>query len=118
MLVRLPFLVDGGLLRVALTFSTVILPMGLAGFTGFGAGLSALLWRNGPNRLFALAFGLGLSELLRGTMLTGFPWNFFGMAAMPDVLAMQTVSVLGIYGVTALADQPRLVHHSASTCTV
>ncbi|MFK7901663.1 MAG: apolipoprotein N-acyltransferase, partial [Nitratireductor sp.] len=40
---------------------------------------------------------------LRGTILTGFPWNTIGYAAMINPLMMQSSAVLGLYGVTFFA---------------
>ncbi len=80
--------------------AVVGLAAGLALFTAFGALVARLLWSDGPTRIFALAFGLGVSEWLRGHVLTGFPWNLFGQAvAFTDVTA-QAASVVGVYGLT------------------
>lgn len=81
-------------------FAVAGLAAGLALFTALGVLLARLLWSDGPTRIFALAFGLGASEWLRGHVLTGFPWNLFGQAvAFTDVTA-QAASVVGIYGLT------------------
>ncbi|MEO0637714.1 MAG: apolipoprotein N-acyltransferase [Pseudomonadota bacterium] len=97
------FLVDGGLLLLLLPFAMVLLPMGLALFTGLGCGLASIAWHEGPQRLLLLAGALGATEWLRGNVLTGFPWNLYGMPAMMHPLGMQSSSVLGIYGVTVVA---------------
>ena len=81
-------------------FAVVGLAAGLALFTALGTLVARLLWSDGPTRIFALAFGLGASEWLRGHVLTGFPWNLFGQAvAFTDVTA-QAASVVGVYGLT------------------
>ena len=81
-------------------FAVVGLAAGLALFTALGTFVARLLWSDGPTRIFALAFGLGASEWLRGHVLTGFPWNLFGQAvAFTDVTA-QAASVVGVYGLT------------------
>lgn len=73
---------------------------GLALFIGFGAALARLFWSDGPTRIFALAFGLGSADWLRGHLLTGFPWNPLGQAvAFTDVTA-QAASVVGVYGLS------------------
>ncbi|MCM5557958.1 apolipoprotein N-acyltransferase [Pleomorphomonas sp. JP5] len=80
--------------------AVVGLAAGLALFTALGTFVARLLWSDGPTRIFALAFGLGASEWLRGHVLTGFPWNLFGQAvAFTDVTA-QAASVVGVYGLT------------------
>jgi apolipoprotein N-acyltransferase len=79
-----------------------LLPAGLALFTGLGFGLARLLWCRGPWRLLALAVGLTLAEWLRGTVLTGFPWNTFGYAWAGSLALAQSASLIGIWGLTFL----------------
>jgi apolipoprotein N-acyltransferase len=79
------------------------LPALLAFFPALGFALARALWSRGAWRLFALAFGLGTAEWLRGHVLTGFPWNTLGMAFGQNLVLMQTGSVLGLYGLTVLA---------------
>lgn len=87
----------------ALPLAIVVLPAGLAIFYGLAASLARLFWSNGIGRIFALAFGFGVAEWLRAVVLTGFPWNAIGYAAMPTPLLMQPASVAGLYGMNALA---------------
>jgi len=87
----------------ALPLAIVVLPAGLAIFYGLAASLARLFWSNGIGRIFALAFGFGVAEWLRAVVLTGFPWNAIGYAAMPTSLLMQPASVAGLYGMNALA---------------
>jgi apolipoprotein N-acyltransferase len=97
------FLVDaktfGWLLPVAVT----ALPAGLAIFTAFGAVLARLLWTPGPTRLITLAVALTIAEWLRGHVLTGFPWNSFGYALTSPLALGQSASLVGLWGLTALA---------------
>lgn len=46
---------------------------------------------------------MGLFEWIRGHALTGFPWNLFGMAWADYLPMAQSVSVLGIYGLSLLS---------------
>ncbi len=62
-----------------------------------------LLKRRGPARVFALAFSLGLSELARGHLLTGFPWDVIGYGLVANEPLMQLSSVFGIDSLTVLA---------------
>jgi apolipoprotein N-acyltransferase len=60
------------------------------------------LWSPGPARVFALAFGLGLTEWARGLVFTGFPWNDLGMALGSNLVLAQIASVVGLHGLTFL----------------
>ncbi len=75
----------------------------LPGYYGFAALVARLLWSGGIGRIAALGFGFALAEWLRGFLFTGFPWNAIGYAAMPVPLLMQSVSVVGMVGMNALA---------------
>ena len=75
----------------------------LAVFPALGFALSRALWSPGAGRLFAFAFGLTVSEWLRGTAFTGFPWNTIGMALGQNLWLMQAASAIGLYGLTILA---------------
>ncbi|HTO33911.1 MAG TPA: apolipoprotein N-acyltransferase [Pararhizobium sp.] len=87
----------------ALPLAVIGLPAFLAVFHAFAVLLARLLWSNGLGRIAALAFAFGLFEWLRGFVLTGFPWNAIGYAAMPMPLMMQSAAVIGLAGVTMLA---------------
>ncbi len=50
-----------------------------------------------------MALGLGLSEWLRGSVLTGFPWNALGMALGGTLVTAQAASLVGLDGLTILA---------------
>ena len=96
-------LVDADSFAWALPFAVIGIPFALAIFYGFAAMMARLLWSNGIGRIAALAFAFGLAEWLRGFLFTGFPWNAIGYAAMPVPLLMQSVSVIGMIGMNALA---------------
>ena len=53
--------------------------------------------------IFALAAALSCSEWLRGSVLTGFPWNDFGMVLGGNLHLAQTASIWGLYGLTILS---------------
>ncbi len=97
------FLVEADQFAWALPLGVLGLPAGLAFFTGFGFFLSRLLWSSGSARLFALAAGLGASEWLRGIVLTGFPWNDFGMALGGNLALAQVSAITGLHGLTFIA---------------
>jgi apolipoprotein N-acyltransferase len=87
----------------ALPFAVLGIPILLAFFYGFACAVAILLWSEGIGRIAALAFGFGLAEWLRMFLLTGFPWNAIGYAAMPIPLLMQSVGMTGMVGMNALA---------------
>ncbi|GAB4360462.1 MAG: apolipoprotein N-acyltransferase [Oricola sp.] len=84
-------------------FAVTLIPAVLAIFYGLAAALARMLWSDGLARIFALAFGFGVAEWLRSYAFTGFPWNAVGYAAMPVPMLMQSASVVGVYGMNALA---------------
>lgn len=96
-------LVEADLFAWALPLAVLGLPALLAVFYGFATALARLFWSDGLSRIVALAFAFGLAEWLRSFVLTGFPWNPIGHALMPTPLLMQSVSVIGMTGMNALA---------------
>ncbi len=79
------------------------LPAALGLFHGLGFMMARLLWSEGAGRIFAFALAMAGAEWLRGSILTGFPWNSFGQAfGSSDALA-QSASILGLDGLTLLA---------------
>jgi apolipoprotein N-acyltransferase len=97
------FLVEPDAFAWALPLGVLGLPAGLALFTALGFALARLIWSSGAARVLALAGGLGVSEWLRGVVLTGFPWNEFGMALAQNLYLAQIASVVGLYGLNLLA---------------
>lgn len=87
----------------ALPFAVLGLPVLLAFFYAFACAVARLIWNDGLGRVLALAFAFGLTEWLRGFVLTGFPWNPLGFAAMPMPLMMQSIDVVGVTGMNVLA---------------
>jgi apolipoprotein N-acyltransferase len=86
----------------ALPLAVIGAPAGLAIFTALGFALARLLWSPGSLRVFALAAGLGAAEWLRGHVLTGFPWNDFGMALAIRPFD-QSAALVGQHGLDILA---------------
>ena len=85
-----------------LPFGVLGLPAYLALYTAFGFALARLLWSTGPARIVTLAASLATAEWLRGTLLTGFPWNEYGMALGGSLPLAQFGSVVGLHGLTAI----------------
>ncbi|TKT69133.1 apolipoprotein N-acyltransferase [Aquamicrobium sp. LC103] len=96
-------LVEAELFAWALPLAIFGLPALLALFYGAATLLARALWSDDICRIAALAFAFGLAEWVRATVLTGFPWNAIGYAAMPVPVLMQSVRVAGLFGMSALA---------------
>ena len=87
----------------ALPLAVFGLPAFLALFYAGAAMIGKSIWGNGIGAAAALAFGFGISEWLRATIFTGFPWNGIGLTAMPSPVMMQSASIFGVTGMNALA---------------
>jgi apolipoprotein N-acyltransferase len=96
------FAVDPSAHAWQLPFAIVLLTGGLALFPAFGTASAALVWRSGEARVFAFAAALGLSEWLRGHVLTGFPWNIAAYAWGAALGVLQSAALIGAYGLTLL----------------
>ncbi|MGQ7793231.1 apolipoprotein N-acyltransferase [Faunimonas sp. B44] len=97
------FLVEADVFGWMMPFAVVALPAGLALFWGVGAVLARLAWSDSPARIFALAAGLGVSEWLRATLFTGFPWNAIGYALTAGEPMMQSAALFGVPALNVLA---------------
>jgi apolipoprotein N-acyltransferase len=100
--IGMALLVEADKFAWLLPFAVLGIPAGLAIFTGLGALLARAMWTTGPARILAFAAGLGISEWLRGTILTGFPWNSFGYALTSVPQLAQGGSLVGLWGLTLL----------------
>lgn len=97
------FLVEADRFAWLMPLGVIALPAGLALFHGLGFAIARLFWSHGPARILAFAAGLSISEWLRGNVLTGFPWNNYGMALGEHLWLAQSASLIGLYGLTTLA---------------
>lgn len=96
-------LVDAENFAWALPLAVLGLPAFLAFFYGLAAAIARHFGSPGLGGVFALALGFAFAEWLRTFLFTGFPWNALGYAIMPWPLLMQTVAVIGLTGMAALA---------------
>ncbi|MDQ4088544.1 MAG: apolipoprotein N-acyltransferase [Pseudomonadota bacterium] len=82
--------------------AVVLLSLYLAVYPAAAAGLA---WRYGRARplVFGLVFAAAwiVTEWLRGTVFTGFPWNPLGVALI-DTPVAQAATLVGTYGLAAL----------------
>lgn len=97
------FLVDAKTFGWLLPIAVAGLPAYLAIYTGLGLAAARLIWVRGPLRILALAATMTIAEWLRGHLLSGFPWNTFGYALTQPLALAQSVSLVGIWGLTFLA---------------
>ena len=97
------FLVDAKTFGWLLPVAVAGLPAYLALYTALGLAAARLIWVRGPERLLALAATLTCAEWLRGHLLSGFPWNTFGYALTQPLVLAQSVSLVGVWGLTFLA---------------
>ena len=96
------FLVDADQFAWALPLGVFGLPALLALFNACGFALARWLWSAHPVRIVTLAAALALSELLRGVVMTGFPWNAYGMALSSILPLAQTAALVGLPGLTMI----------------
>ncbi|MEG8098775.1 apolipoprotein N-acyltransferase [Candidatus Liberibacter brunswickensis] len=79
-----------------------IIPFFLAIFYGIATAMSSLLWSTGMGRICIFACAVGFSEWLRSFIGIG-TWCAIGYAAMPIPLMMQSVHLIGSFGMNALS---------------
>lgn len=91
-----PFMIDAAATGWMAPFALVLMAGGLALFWGL-AFWSAASFKLRP--LWQLALFWGAAEMLRGYVLTGFPWAMIGYI-WSSVNTIQWVSVFGPYGLT------------------
>ncbi|SFO87399.1 apolipoprotein N-acyltransferase [Tranquillimonas alkanivorans] len=96
-----PFLVDVGRHGWMAPFALVFIATGLALFWGAAFGAARWLGRSGWPLAFAWATALAVAEMLRGYVLTGFPWALVGYV-WTEGPAIQLASVTGAFGLTFL----------------
>ena len=96
------FLVEADEYAWAMPLGVAGLPAVLAVFPALGFLLARLIWTPGAGRLLALAAALSFTEWLRGHVLTGFPWNTYGMALAGNLATAQLASIIGLYGLTVV----------------
>jgi len=97
------FLVDGDTFAWLMPVAVVVFPALLGLLWGLATAVARVFWSDGWPRVIVFALAMTAVEWLRGHMLTGFPWNAFGYALMPDPVLMQSTAVVGVWGITLLA---------------
>ncbi|HVY50015.1 MAG TPA: apolipoprotein N-acyltransferase [Devosia sp.] len=97
------FLLEGGWYLVPMPFAILALAALIALFWGVASALAHLCWSHGAWRIVTLAAFLSAAEYARGTLFSGFPFDLLGYALTANTPMMQLASVVGVYGLTALA---------------
>jgi apolipoprotein N-acyltransferase len=97
------FLVEADEFGWLMPLAVIAIPAGLALFWAVGVAAAQLLWSEDWRRVFALAAGLGAAEWLRGTVLSGFPWNSLGYALTAGEIFMQSAALFGLHALNVLA---------------
>jgi apolipoprotein N-acyltransferase len=92
------FTVDAANHGWQLPFAILFLTAGLALFPALATALSGWLWRPGHTRIITFAIAFALCEWLRGHVFTGFPWNIAAYGWGASLAVLQSVAVLGVYG--------------------
>jgi len=95
-----PMLIEPDRFAWMIPFSVGGLPAALAIFMGLATLVTWLAVAPGWRRV--LIFGIAWTgfEWLRGTILTGFPWNLIGYAWSENLAVMQVAAVVGVYGLS------------------
>jgi apolipoprotein N-acyltransferase len=96
------FLVDAKTFGWLLPVAVCGLPAACGVYVALGLAGARLMWVRGPARIPALAVALTATEWLRGHLLSGFPWNAFGYALTEPLALAQSLSLIGIWGLTFL----------------
>jgi apolipoprotein N-acyltransferase len=97
-----PFQVDPDNHLWQMPFALLLLPAGLALFGALAAAVAVTFWQDGPARLFVFTVCLTAGEWLRGHILTGFPWNLSAYGWGACLALLQSVSLMGAYGLSFL----------------
>lgn len=81
-------------------FTLLGIPAGLAVFPALAVWLSGRLGARGAFRILVLGAAWTLFEILRGYLLTGFPWNLVGYTWADTPAMLQVAALVGAYGLT------------------
>ena len=84
-------------------FALVLIPLFLGTFYGLATYCFFLVDIKKPiSNLFLFSLLFGLTEFLRGNILTGFPWNLIAFSFSDNLEILQVLSFVGTYGFNIL----------------
>lgn len=95
-----PMLIEPERFAWMIPFAVGALPAGLAIFAGLATLVTWLAVAPGWRRVVIFGVAWTAGEWLRGTVLSGFPWNLVGYAWSENLAVMQTAAMVGVYGLT------------------
>jgi apolipoprotein N-acyltransferase len=78
--------------------AVILLPAFLAGFYGLMTYLFSILYsKNVASSFFIFSILFGTTEFIRGSVLTGFPWNLISFSFSKSIYFIQILSMIGTY---------------------
>jgi apolipoprotein N-acyltransferase len=97
-------LVEGSAYKWAYPLAVLGLPLGMSIFYGLAGYIHHRFFAGARSVASYIGFAIiySLMEWLRGHIFTGFPWILFGYGWNGSLCMMQILSIIGVYGLTAL----------------
>ncbi|MEH6527785.1 MAG: apolipoprotein N-acyltransferase [Sneathiella sp.] len=96
------FTVDADAHAALMPLPVLALPAFLAIFSGLATLATHLTRAKSVGRIFVFTSFWIISEYIRGTIFTGFPWNLLGYSWTSILPVLQSTAYIGIYGLTLL----------------
>jgi len=85
-------------LKFLIPVAVILLPALLSIFYGLMAYLFSILYsKNVVSSFFIFSFLFGTIEFVRGSILTGFPWNLISFSFSKNIYFIQILSIIGTY---------------------